>query len=68
MRSHKNQLDIFDHDPAVRARQKAHASREAAVIALVDPHWTPTERRERNAHYLAEAERFDAEAHEGFTL
>lgn len=51
----RNQLDIFDHDPA----RMAAANREAADHALHDVQFTETVRLERAAFYLGEAERWD---------
>lgn len=62
MRSTGNQLDIFDHDPAVIARREAAAARAAAEMALIDPHFTPAVQRIRRAYYIAEAERFEQQA------
>lgn len=62
MRSRGNQLDIFDHDPAVIARREAEAARIAAGMALIDPHFSPALQKHRHAHYLAEAEAFEQQA------
>ena len=51
----RNQLDIFDHDPA----RMAAANRAAAERALHDVQFTETVRLERRAYYLAEADRWD---------
>ncbi|MFL4510804.1 hypothetical protein ACJ6WJ_02550 [Stenotrophomonas maltophilia] len=51
----RNQLDIFDHDPA----RMAAANRAAADHALHDVQFTEAERLARAAHYLGEAERWD---------
>ncbi|PJL17713.1 hypothetical protein B9Y66_02805 [Stenotrophomonas maltophilia] len=51
----RNQLDIFDHDPA----RIAAANRAAAERALHDVQFTETVRLERRAYYLAEADRWD---------
>jgi hypothetical protein len=51
----RNQLDIFDHDPA----RMAAANRAAAERALHDVQFTETVRLERRAFYLAEADRWD---------
>jgi len=52
----RSQLDIFSHSPAALAA----AARVAAATAAVDPYWSPREQRERQAYYLAEAERLEA--------
>lgn len=49
----RNQLDIFDHDPA----RMAAANRAAAERALTDVQFTATVRQERHEYYLGEAER-----------
>ncbi|HIE5650306.1 TPA: hypothetical protein ACXNQV_002164 [Stenotrophomonas maltophilia] len=46
----RNQLDIFDHDPA----RLAKANRDAAEHALTDVQFSPKVRQERAAHYTAE--------------
>jgi hypothetical protein len=51
----RNQLDIFDHDPA----RMAAANRAAAEHALHDVQFTEAEREERAAHYIGEAERWE---------
>ncbi len=51
----RNQLDIFDHDPA----RMAAANRAAAERALHDVQFTPTVRQERHEYYLGEAERWE---------
>ncbi|EKT4092723.1 TPA: hypothetical protein UOA80_001092 [Stenotrophomonas maltophilia] len=51
----RNQLDIFDHDPA----RMAAANRAAADHALHDVQFTEAEREARAAHYLGEAERWE---------
>jgi len=52
----RNQLDIFDHDPA----RLAKANRDAAEHALTDVQFSHEVRQERAAHYTAEAERLEA--------
>ncbi|HGM5514566.1 TPA: hypothetical protein ACKPYU_000841 [Stenotrophomonas maltophilia] len=52
----RNQLDIFDHDPA----RLAKANRDAAEHALTDVQFSHKVRQERAAHYTAEAERLEA--------
>ncbi|HEL7612275.1 TPA: hypothetical protein ACKP7M_000577 [Stenotrophomonas maltophilia] len=52
----RNQLDIFDHDPA----RLAQANRDAANYARKDMQFPPKIRQERAAHYTAEAERLEA--------
>ncbi|MBH1635450.1 hypothetical protein I5U65_09910 [Stenotrophomonas maltophilia] len=52
----RNQLDIFDHDPA----RMAAANRAAAERALHDAQFTETVRLKRRAYYLAEADRWDS--------
>lgn len=52
----RNQLDIFDHDPA----RMAAANRAAADHALHDVQFTEGERQVRAAHYLGEAERWES--------
>jgi len=54
----RNQLDIFDHDPA----RLAKANREAADHALHDTQFTERERMERSAYYTSEAERWEFSA------
>ncbi|MNN00013.1 hypothetical protein D3C81_1125960 [compost metagenome] len=51
----RNQLDIFDHDPA----RMAAANRAAAQRAMHDLQFTETVRLERHAYYPAEADRWD---------
>ncbi|WP_329890139.1 hypothetical protein [Stenotrophomonas muris] len=51
----RNQLDIFDHDPA----RMAAANRAAAERALSDVQFTATVRQERHQYYLGEAERWE---------
>ncbi len=51
----RNQLDIFDHDPA----RLAKANRIAAECALHDPYFPPSQRQDRHDYYIAEAERFE---------
>lgn len=51
----RNQLDIFDHDPA----RMAAANRAAAERALHDVQFTATVRQERHAFYVGEAERWE---------
>lgn len=51
----RNQLDIFDHDPA----RMAAANRAAAERALHDVQFTATVRQERHEYYLGEAERWE---------
>lgn len=52
---HRNQLDIFDHDPA----RLAKANRAAAEQALTDPFFSGKIRQDRHDHYIAEAERLE---------
>jgi len=52
----RSQLDIFRHSPAALAV----AARAAAETAAVDPYWSPRQQKERQAYYLAEAERLEA--------
>lgn len=54
----RNQLDIFDHDPA----RMAAANRAAADHALHDKQFTESERLERAAFYIREAERWEYSA------
>lgn len=49
----RNQLDIFDHDPA----RMAAANRAAAERALHDVQFTASVRQERHDYYVGEAER-----------
>lgn len=56
-----SQLDIFDHDPL----KLAVANREAAKTAAINPYFTLEEWTEREAYYLAEAERLEALAGKG---
>ncbi|SDK55499.1 hypothetical protein [Stenotrophomonas pavanii] len=51
----RNQLDIFDHDPA----RMAAANRAAAERALHDVQFTATVRQERHDYYVGEAERWE---------
>ncbi|OBU64352.1 hypothetical protein A9K58_17325 [Stenotrophomonas maltophilia] len=51
----RNQLDIFDHDPA----RTAAANRAAAERALHDVQFTATVRQERHDYYVGEAERWE---------
>ncbi len=51
----RNQLDIFDHDPAPMAA----ANRAAAERALTDVQFTTTVRQERHEYYVGEAERWE---------
>lgn len=51
----RNQLDIFDHDPA----RLAKANRVAAEWALNDPYFSTSLRQERHDYYVAEAERLE---------
>ncbi|MBH1836420.1 hypothetical protein I5T88_11105 [Stenotrophomonas maltophilia] len=52
---HRNQLDIFDHDPA----RLAKANRAAAEHALTDPFFSAKVRQDRHDHYIAEAVRLE---------
>ena len=52
----RNQLDIFDHDPA----RLAKANRDAAEHALTGVQFSHKVRQERAAHYTAEAVRLEA--------
>ncbi|ELC7363982.1 hypothetical protein RJO86_000782 [Stenotrophomonas maltophilia] len=52
---HRNQLDIFDHDPA----RMAAANRTAAERALTDAQFTAAVRQERHNYYVGEAERWE---------
>lgn len=52
---HRNQLDIFDHDPA----RLAKANRAAAAHALTDPFFSAKVRQDRHDHYIAEAVRLE---------
>lgn len=61
MRSHGKQLDIFDHDPRVKAPKLAKAFRAAADHALTQFEFTAAVRQERHDYYLAEAKRIEAE-------
>ncbi len=54
-----NNADQFDL-PAARARWLAEKNREAADAARVAYQFPPSVREERVAHYLAEAERYEA--------
>lgn len=51
----RNQLDIFDHDPA----RLAKANRIAAECALNDPYFSTVLRQERHDYYIAEAVRLE---------
>ncbi|HDS1579956.1 TPA: hypothetical protein QEL15_002038 [Stenotrophomonas maltophilia] len=51
----RNQLDIFDHDPA----RMAAVNRAAAEHALHDVQFTAAVRQERHNYYKGEAERWD---------
>ncbi|MBH1610975.1 hypothetical protein I5V39_09850 [Stenotrophomonas maltophilia] len=51
----RNQLDIFDHDPA----RLAKANRVAAENALTDPFFSQRVRQDRHDYYIAEAERLE---------
>ncbi|QGL94596.1 hypothetical protein FEO92_20290 [Stenotrophomonas maltophilia] len=51
----RNQLDIFDHDPA----RLAKANRAAAEHALTDPFFSAKVRQDRHDYYIAEAERLE---------
>lgn len=51
----RNQLDIFDHDPA----RMAAANRAAAERALHDVQFTAAVRQERHDYYVGEAERWE---------
>lgn len=51
----RNQLDIFDHDPA----RLAKANRVAAENALTDPFFSAKVRQDRHDYYIAEAERLE---------
>ncbi|CAO3300341.1 hypothetical protein [Stenotrophomonas maltophilia] len=51
----RNQLDIFDHDPA----RMAAANLAAAERALHDVQFTATVRQERHDYYVGEAERWE---------
>lgn len=51
----RNQLDIFDHDPA----RMAAVNRAAAEHALHDVQFTTTVRQERHDYYVGEAERWE---------
>lgn len=54
----RNQLDIFKDDPV----RMAKANREAADHALHDRQFTESERQERAAYYIREAERWEFSA------
>ncbi|CRD54395.1 hypothetical protein [Stenotrophomonas indicatrix] len=54
----RNQLDIFDHDPA----RMAAANRAAADHALHDRQFIESDRQERAAYYTREAERWEFSA------
>lgn len=51
----RNQLDIFDHDPA----RMAAANRAAAERALHDVQFTAIVRQERHEYYVGEAQRWE---------
>jgi hypothetical protein len=51
----RNQLDIFDHDPA----RIAAGNRAAAERALHDVQFTAAVRQERHEYYVGEAERWE---------
>ncbi|MPS42745.1 hypothetical protein [Stenotrophomonas maltophilia] len=51
----RNQLDIFDHDPA----RMAAVNRAAAEQALTDVQFTAAVRQERHDYYVSEAERWE---------
>ncbi|KOE99769.1 MULTISPECIES: hypothetical protein [Stenotrophomonas] len=51
----RNQLDIFDHDPA----RMAEADRAAAERALHDVQFTARVRQGRHEYYVGEAERWE---------
>lgn len=55
MRRYNNQMDIFRDDPSAIAK----ANRLAAETAIVNPYSTTSERQERHAFYIAEAEKFE---------
>ncbi|MCV0218798.1 hypothetical protein [Stenotrophomonas sp. Ps181] len=54
----RNQLDIFDHDPA----RLAKPCRDAADHALHDKQSPESERQDRAAYYTREAERWEFSA------
>ncbi|WP_312327904.1 hypothetical protein [Stenotrophomonas sp.] len=60
MRSHNQQLDIFDHDPRLTAPKLAKAFRAAADEALKQFQFSDAVRQERHDYYLGEAKRHDA--------
>lgn len=60
MRSHKNQLDIFIHDPRITAAQEAPLWRAAAAQALMDFQFSAVVRKDRHDYYLGEALRLEA--------
>lgn len=60
MRSHNQQLDIFDHDPRLTAPKLAQAFRAAADEALKQFQFSAAVRQERHDYYLGEAKRHDA--------
>ncbi|WP_102945689.1 hypothetical protein [Stenotrophomonas sp. VV52] len=64
MRSHNQQLDIFDHDPRLTAPKLAKAYRAAADEALKQFQFSAAVRQERHDYYLGEAKRHDAIAKE----
>ncbi len=51
----RNQLDIFDHDPA----RLAKANRATAEHALTDPFFPEKVRQDHHNYYIAEAERLE---------
>lgn len=51
----RNQLDIFDHDPA----RMAAVNRAAAEHALTDVQFTASVRQDRHDYYVSEAERWE---------
>ncbi len=55
-----NQPNLFQHSDAA----KIAAHRTAAETVRFDPHFTPAEREQRAAHYLAEAQRIEAIANQ----
>ncbi|WP_312237051.1 hypothetical protein [Stenotrophomonas sp.] len=62
MRSDNNQLDIFEHDPRLQAPRLAKAYRESADEALKQYQFSASVRKDRHDHYIAEAERLEANA------
>lgn len=61
MRSAGRQLDIFDHDPRVKAPKLAKAFRAAADEALKQFQFSAAVRQDRHDYYLGEAKRIEAE-------